>query len=119
MRAPMTAATDLQTLDAAAVSARLPSFTADELQVLVRRANREYWDLHAPTLPDTLYDQLTERLKRARPDALVLQEMGPSRADEPALDPDEALRMSPEARFGAAVLHQRPMLSLEKCYNEQ
>lgn len=118
MRARMTAPSDLQTLDAAAVQARLPSFTADELEALIRRANREYWDQHDATLPDTLYDQLVERLRRLRPDAAVLQEMGPSRAEEPALDPDEALHMSPEARFGAAVRHQRPMLSLEKCYNE-
>ncbi|MCY0989952.1 NAD-dependent DNA ligase LigA [Nannocystis sp. ILAH1] len=118
MSASTTPASDLQTLDAAAVNARLPSFTADELEVLIRRANKEYWDDHVPTLPDTLYDQLIERLKRLRPDAAVLDEMGPQAAEAPAMDAEEALQLAPEQRFGAAVRHQRPMLSLEKCYNE-
>ena len=117
MNAPTTH-TDLQTLDAAAVQARLPSFDADALELLIRRANHEYWDKHAPTLPDTLYDQLVERLKRLRPGSAVLEAMGPAAAEAPAIDPDEALRMKPEERFGAAVRHLRPMLSLEKCYNE-
>lgn len=117
MNAPTTH-TDLQTLDAAAVQARLPSFDADALEALIRRANHEYWDKHAPTLPDTLYDQLVERLKRLRPDSPALEAMGPAAAEAPAIDADEALRMKPEERFGAAVRHQRPMLSLEKCYSE-
>ncbi len=117
MNAP-TNHTDLQTLDAAAVLARLPSFDADALEALIRRANHEYWDKHAPTLPDTLYDQLVERLKRLRPDSPALEAMGPAAAEAPAIDADEALRMKPEERFGAAVRHQRPMLSLEKCYSE-
>lgn len=117
MNAPTTSP-DLQTLDAAAVQARLPTFTVDELEALIRRANREYWDEHAPTLPDTLYDQLVERLKRVRPESPLLAEMGPSAAQAPALGADEALEMRPEERFGAAVRHLRPMLSLEKCYSE-
>ena len=44
MTASTTPAPDLQTLDAAGVQARLPSLTADELEALIRRANREYWD---------------------------------------------------------------------------
>lgn len=112
------AETDLWKLDAAAVQARLPELSPDDLEVLVRRANHEYWDKAAPTLPDTLYDQLVERLRRARPDAAVLQEMGPSASGEPALAADEAVRLAPEARFGAAVIHKRPMLSLDKCYTE-
>ena len=69
---------DLLALDAAAVQAGLPKFTADELEALIRRGNVEYWDKHAPTLPDALYDQLVERLRRQRPDAALLQSMGPS-----------------------------------------
>lgn len=109
---------DLLALDAAAVQAGLPTFSADELEALVRRGNVEYWDKHAPTLPDTLYDQLVERLRRARPDAAVLESMGPSTSGEPALAADEAVQLPPEARFGAGVVHKRPMLSLDKCYNE-
>src|SRR5690606_24747975 len=118
MTAPTTPVLDLETLDAAAVQARLPSLTADELEGLIRRAKREYWDQHKPTLPDPLYDQLVERLKRVRPDAAVLEAMGPQASEAPALEPEEELRLPPEQRFGEAVRHLRPMLSLDKCYNE-
>jgi len=109
---------DLLALDAAAVQAGLPKFTADELEALIRRGNVEYWDKHAPTLPDALYDQLVERLRRQRPDAAVLQSMGPSSSSEPVLAADEAVLLPPGERFGAGVIHKRPMLSLDKCYTE-
>ena len=109
---------DLLALDAAAVQAGLPKFTADELEALIRRANVEYWDKHAATLPDALYDQLVERLRRQRPDAAVLQSMGPSPSSEPVLAADEAVLLPPGERFGAGVIHKRPMLSLDKCYSE-
>lgn len=118
MTASTTPSTDLATLDADAVQARLPSFNADELEALVRRANHEYWDKHAPTLPDPLYDQLIERLKRLRPESPLLEAMGPSGSEAPALEAEEAIRLDPDQRFGAAVRHLRPMLSLEKCYSE-
>ena len=109
---------DLLAMDATAVQAGLPKFTADELEALIRRGNVEYWDKHAPTLPDALYDQLVERLKRMNPDAAVLSAMGPSAPAEPALAADEAVLLPPGERFGAGVIHKRPMLSLDKCYNE-
>ncbi len=115
---PSRSEADLLALDAAAVQAGLPKFTADELEALIRRGNVEYWDKHAPTLPDTLYDQLVERLRRERPDAAVLDSMGPSTSGEPALAADEAVLLPPEQRFGAGVIHKRPMLSLDKCYSE-
>lgn len=118
MTAPNDSSTDLATLDAAAVQARLPSFDADELEALIRRANHEYWDKHAATLPDPLYDQLLERLRRLRPESPLLESMGPSGSEAPALDAEEAIRLDPDQRFGAAVRHLRPMLSLEKCYSE-
>lgn len=105
-------------MDAAAVQAGLPNFGAAELEALIRRANVEYWDKASPTLPDALYDQLVERLKRQNPEAEVLSAMGPSAPAEPALAADEAVLLAPEARFGAGVIHKRPMLSLDKCYNE-
>lgn len=121
--APMNAAADpdrltLETMDAAAVEAALASLSADALEVLIRRANREYWDDDAPTLPDPLYDRIVERLRKLRPDAAILESMGPSAAGGPAISTEEALKMTPEARFGATVVHQRPMLSLDKCYNQ-
>ena len=105
-------------MDVAAVQAGLPKFTADELEALIRRGNVEYWDKHAPTLPNALYDQLVERLKRLNPDAAVLSAMGPSAPAEPALAADEAVLLPPADRFGAGVIHKRPMLSLDKCYSE-
>jgi DNA ligase (NAD+) len=95
IREPMTAPTDpdrdtLEAMDAAAVQAAYTKLSAASLEVLIRRANREYWDEDAATLPDTLYDLLAE----------------------------EALLLPPAQRFGAAVIHKRPMLSLDKCYNE-
>ncbi|MBA3547208.1 MAG: NAD-dependent DNA ligase LigA [Nannocystis sp.] len=108
----------LLAMDAAAVQAGLPKFTAAELEALIGRANVEYWDKAAPTLPDALYDQLVERLKRQNPGAAVLSAMGPSTPAEPALAADEAVLLPPADRFGAGVIHKRPMLSLDKCYNE-
>ncbi|MCB9569436.1 MAG: NAD-dependent DNA ligase LigA [Myxococcales bacterium] len=105
-------------MDAAAVEAVFQTLSAAGLEVLIRRANREYWDHDAPTLPDPLYDRIVERLRRLDPEAEVLSSMGPSAGDGPKLSTDEALRMRPEERFGATVIHQRPMLSLDKCYNE-
>ena len=62
--------------------------------------------------------QLVERLRRQRPDAAVLQSMGPSPSSEPVLAADEAVLLPPGERFGAGVIHKRPMLSLDKCYTE-
>lgn len=109
----------LEAMDAAAVQAAYTKLSAVALEVLIRRANREYWDKNAPTLPDTLYDLLVERLRRLDPENPVLSAMGPSQEGaEPALSTEEALRLSPEQRFGATVRHQRPMLSLDKCYGQ-
>ncbi len=116
-----TTSPDLLAMDAAGVQAGLPNFSAVELEALIRRANVEYWDHASPTLPDALYDQLVERLRRQDPSAAVLSAMGPSApsgSTEPALAADEAVLLAPEARFGAGVIHKRPMLSLDKCYNE-
>ena len=91
---------DLLAMDAAGVQAGLPNFSAVELEALIRRANVEYWDHASPTLPDALYDQLVERLRRQDPSAAVLSAMGPSApsgSTEPALAADEAVLLAPEA----------------------
>lgn len=82
---------DWQTWDAARVEAE------------VREHNRRYWDENAPTLLDTEYDRLVERLRALAPASKLLDALGPN----------------PAARVGEAVTHARPMLSLEKCYDEQ
>jgi DNA ligase (NAD+) len=103
-------------MDASTIEARLLELPATALEVLVRRANREYWDEDDPSLPDTLYDRMVERLRALAPRARVLVELGPSAPEGPALDVEDVERQPPEARFGATVEHDPPMLSLDKCY---
>ena len=72
---------------------------AEELEGLVRRHNRLYWDENAPELTDTDFDRLVRRLQEVAPGSHVLDELGPT-------------------RFGAPVKHAAPMLSLDKCYGD-
>lgn len=77
----------------------LGELTVPELEELIRRHNRLYWDDAAPEISDTEYDQLVLRLKACAPSSPVLLEMGP------------------KARaLGAEFRHKEPMLSLDKCY---
>jgi DNA ligase (NAD+) len=110
-------APDLPRLDAASIEAELSEYDAATLAGLIRRANREYWDEHAATLPDPLYDRLVEALRRLDPGAAVLDELGPTPTEGPVLGSGEALEIPPEQRLGASVRHLRPMLSLDKCYS--
>lgn len=77
------------------------SLSADELAAQIAEHNRRYWEENAPTIPDSLYDLMVERLRAVRPEAPVLRELEPA----PAAD---AVRIE----------HRIPMLSLEKCYSE-
>lgn len=80
----------------------LLSLSADELTAQIEEHNRRYWEDNAPTIPDSLYDMLVERLRALQPTAPVLQALEPA----PAAD---AVRIE----------HRVPMLSLEKCYSEE
>jgi DNA ligase (NAD+) len=106
-------------MDAAAIEGVLHELDGDALEVLVRRANREYWDENAPTLPDPLYDRIVETLRSVRPDSAELLSLGPAPHEEPALEVEEAIRLPPAERLGAPVRHTQPMLSLDKCYGEE
>ena len=75
--------------------------TPDELEALVRHHNDKYWKQAAPEIEDAVYDRLVRRLRELRPDAAVLSELGEA---APPL--------------GSEVVHERPMLSLEKCYGD-
>jgi DNA ligase (NAD+) len=77
----------------------LADLSVTELEELIRRHNRLYWDEVAPEIPDTEYDQLVLRLKALAPSSPVLLEMGPK-----------------ERALGAEFRHSEPMLSLDKCY---
>lgn len=78
------------------------SWPADRLEAEIRRHNVLYWDHAEPEISDYDYDRLVERLRALAPDAPVLREMGPSLAE----------------RLGTDVAHGAPMLSLDKCYDE-
>ncbi len=83
--------------------AQLARLDADRLEALVRKHNALYWDEHAPEIDDPTYDKLVEALRAARPSSPVLAELGEKRG---AASP-----------FGD-VVHVRPMLSLDKCYDD-
>ena len=106
-------------MNVAEIEARLHDYSRDELVELVTQANSEYWDAHAPTLPDPLYDRLIERLRSLDPDAEILSSMGPSTPSGPVIDADDLLSKAPSERFGTAVRHARPMLSLGKAYSAE
>ena len=80
---------------------QLPSYTIAQLQQLIRIHNAAYFDENNPRIGDTAFDRLVERLRLLKPDSSVLQQLGER---SPAKQQD--------------VIHQKPMLSLDKCYNE-
>lgn len=82
---------------------QLATFSVEELEAEIRRHNNLYWDAAAPEISDYDYDRLVEALRARSPDSPVLEEMGPDLA----------------SRYGAEVTHQTPMLSLDKCYDDE
>jgi DNA ligase (NAD+) len=78
---------------------QLSTMGADELEKLVEHHNALYWDKSEPEIDDPTFDKLVEALRVAKPKAKILQAMG-------------------ESRFGKDVKHERPMLSLDKCYDD-
>lgn len=82
--------------------AQLEALGVEQLEAEVRHHNRLYWDLNQPEISDYDYDRLVRRLQAVAPDSVVLQQMGPTDA----------------GRTGAAVTHSAPMLSLDKCYDD-
>lgn len=109
----------IDSMDAAAIEAGLPSFDAATLEALIRRTNREYWDLNAPSIPDPLYDRLVEALRRIAPDNPVLDELGETTPAGPVIEADATATIPPAERLGAPVRHTRSMLSLDKCYGPE
>ncbi len=106
----------LRGLDAKSIEASLHEFSAGELTALIRRANREYWEQDAATIPDPLYDRLVERLRRVDPEASVLEDLGEPAPFRSSMDSRAAAKTPAKEQFGAAVTHDRPMLSLDKVY---
>jgi DNA ligase (NAD+) len=73
-----------------------------QMEQEIQRHNRLYWDFDQPEISDEDYDRLVRALTRLAPESPVLQHMGPSLV----------------GRFGAQVRHDTPMLSLDKCYDD-
>lgn len=90
--------------------ARLPALGVDELAAEVATHDQAYWRDHAPQIDDATYDALVEALRLRAPDAPILQRVGGG----------EAAIVEPggERRFGQ-VRHEQPMLSLDKCYDDE
>lgn len=80
---------------------QLKDLDADALERLVVHHNELYWQKAAPEIDDPTYDKLVEALRAARPGSPVLGDLG------------EAVTRA----FGD-VKHERPMLSLDKCYDD-
>jgi NAD-dependent DNA ligase len=78
--------------------------TADELERAIEYHDYQYWELQQPVVSDDEYDLLTRRLEQLRPDSAVLGRVGGGFAT---------------TQFRNKVSHAAPMLSLDKCYNEQ
>ncbi|MBI4126469.1 MAG: NAD-dependent DNA ligase LigA [Deltaproteobacteria bacterium] len=76
--------------------------TVERLEVEVRRHNQLYFVEHAPEISDEAFDRLVEELRRRRPDSPVLREL-----------------VSDVRPAGARVVHTTPMLSLDKCYDDE
>jgi DNA ligase (NAD+) len=77
------------------------TFSISELEALITRHNYLYWQ-QQPEITDTEYDLLVEQLRSLHPTSTVLNHLG--------FNFDEV---------GTKVYHQKPMLSLDKCYDEE
>lgn len=80
----------------------LDSMSVETLEREIRRHNRLYWEEQSPEISDYDYDRLVVRLEQLAPDSPVLLELGERKE-----------------RLGEPVQHERPMLSLDKCYGEK
>jgi DNA ligase (NAD+) len=82
----------------------------DELEDAVRYHNRKYWLENAPEISDPDFDRLGETLRERAPDSPVLDAIGPAGAE---------LETGEDEFTGEKIPHDPPMLSLDKCYDEE
>lgn len=83
------------------------ALSIEELERAVQFHNRAYWVDNAAVIPDEEFDKLLETLRKRAPESAVLDAIGPAGALSTGLD--EAQK----------VQHDPPMLSLDKCYDEE
>jgi DNA ligase (NAD+) len=90
------------------VTATEPATRLDELRALITKANRDYYELDAPTVPDATYDEWVREAREIE-------------AQFPDLDsPDSPTKVvggAPLAAF-APVVHTVPMMSLDNAFDE-
>jgi DNA ligase (NAD+) len=79
---------------------KLSSLSSSELEELIIYHNKKYFTDAAPEISDEAFDKLVEALKFIKPQSLVLNQVG-------------------HEAFGREVTHLRPMLSLDKCYDDE
>lgn len=76
--------------------------SVEELEATIRRHNYLYFIEHKPEISDYKFDRFVKELKRRRPNSKILSEIG-----------------SDLISVANKVKHQVPMLSLDKCYDEE
>lgn len=86
------------------------NLSLDALEEAVRYHNRKYWVDADPEISDPDFDRLVETLRERAPDSPVLEAIGPAGAD---------LNIDDFEVTGAKIPHDPPMLSLDKCYDEE
>lgn len=84
--------------------------TTEDLEAAVRYHNWKYWVEATPEISDYEYDRLIETLRVRNPDSPVLDQVGEAGAVSADGERHE---------LGDKVTHQRPMLSLDKCYSDE
>ena len=80
----------------------------DELERAVEYHNRMYWVENDAVISDPDFDKLVEALRDKAPESPVLDAIGPEGAGSQFAEVD-----------GEKVRHDPPMLSLDKCYEEE
>ncbi len=79
----------------------LPELSQAEISSLIAYHKRKYFVDADPEISDEAFDKLVEALKFIDPDAEILSQI------------------EEDAGFRNEIIHQRPMLSLDKCYDNQ
>ena len=121
----VTALPALGTLRVMAYLDTIEQLDADALEREVIAHNYHYWVRAQPHISDYEYDQLVERLRAARPQSAVVEAVGLGGAiEDPTMrarirDVIDAFPVPEHMETGQRVTHDHPMLSLDKCYDEE
>ncbi|AWV88105.1 DNA ligase (NAD+) [Bradymonas sediminis] len=88
--------------------------SVSELEDAVAHHNRLYWVENNAEISDPEFDRLVEALRQKSPDSPILTAIGPAGAGL-----EEAAVQADALHDAHQVLHNPPMLSLDKCYDEE